>query len=132
MRSVAVHDWFGDCAAAAEVIDQSAAGAVDPRFDGAQRHFHSLGDLGVTQLVIVKQQKGLRVFGPQISQREVNFLGQMVSGTTIGRVVSDELDHWLGDRTPPPGGQGRAAAIAGDRQKPGQEIPLRIPAMQVF
>jgi hypothetical protein len=114
------------------VIDQGAAGSVDPGFDGTEGHIHSLGDLGVAQLLVMEQQKGLGVFGPQVSQREVNFLGQMVSGTVVGRVVGDELDHRLGNRTPPPGGQGRAAAIAGDRQEPGQEVALGIPTMQVF
>jgi hypothetical protein len=129
---VVVWRGLGDCAAAAEVIDQGAAGAVDPGFDGAQGHIHSLGDFGVTQLLIVEQQKGLGVFGPQVSQREVNFLGQMIGRSSVGRVVGDELDHRLGDRTPPPSGHGRAAAIAGNRQEPGQEVALRIPAMQVF
>src|SRR5690349_19382659 len=124
--------WFWDCAAAAEMLDQRAASAMDPGFDGAKGYLHGFGDFGVAQLLVVEQQKGVRVFGPQIRGRGVNFLGQLVGGAAVGCIVGDKLDHRLGNRTTTTGSQGSATAVARDRQEPRQKVPLRVPAMQVF
>jgi hypothetical protein len=114
------------------VIDQGATSAMDPGFDSAQGNIHRFGDLGVAQLLIVEQQKSLRIFGPEVGQCEVNFLGQLIGGPTVRRVIGDQLDHWLGKGTTATGRQGRATAIARNRQEPGHKISLGVPAMQVF
>jgi len=42
-------------------LDQSSPGAMDPSLDGTQRYSHGLGDLVVTQLMFMKQNKRLAI-----------------------------------------------------------------------
>ncbi len=104
---------------------------MDPGFDRSQGNFHRFGNLGVTQLLFVEQDKRLTVFRPYGSQCPVDFLrkagGRLLVWSIVRNLLNQPFPRWPA----PPGGNRRPAAVARDRQKPGFECPLRIPAMKV-
>jgi hypothetical protein len=57
------------------------AGPMHPRLDGAQRNRKALGDVGVRQAVLMKQQETLAMLPPQGREGEVEFLSQVGSAS---------------------------------------------------
>jgi len=121
----------GNRVAVAELLDQLAAGAMDPGFYGAQGNVHRQGNFTIAQLTLVKQQKRLLIFGPQVGEGQSHFLGQMVGGLLIGTIVGQEFGGTSERWAAAAGSQGSAATVAGNRKEPGLKVALGIPTMQI-
>jgi len=123
---------FRDRAALAQMVDQLASCAVNPRLNCAKRYVHRFRDFGITQLLLVKQYKRLSVIVPQPGQGQFDFLRKLVGRLAVGRIIGNQFYVRLRHRPTVAAGQSRPATVPRNRQQPRFEVTCRIPAMQVF
>src|SRR5262249_4417518 len=96
------HFTIFDRPALAEPVDQFPPRAMNPGLDRAERDIQHVGNLRVTQLLLVKQEKRPTILGPQVSERQMQFLGQLTASIVIWRVVRDQLFRQLACRPTTP------------------------------
>jgi hypothetical protein len=118
--------------ATAECLDHFSASSMNPSLHGPQWAIECRADFGIAQLLLVKQQKRLPVFAPQTRQRSPQLLSQVPGRLVVGPMVREVLDQRRARRAAHPLRQMAAAAIAGDRQQPGQELAASVPPRKAF
>src|SRR5262245_37212621 len=121
----------GDHAPLAQAINQLPPSPMHPGLDGSYGDVHGIRDLGVTQLLFMKQSKGPPIFVAQLRQSQSHLFGELLVWPLIGTGIDKQFGRGLGDWTSFASGQRRTATIAGNRQEPRLECPPRVPTMQV-
>src|SRR6478609_5202254 len=101
-----------------EPVDQFSSRAMDPSLDRPERDIQGVGNLRVTELLLVKQEKRPAILGSQVSERQMHFLGQLTTGVVIWRVVHDQFFRQFTRWPATTRGKRRPAAVAGNRQQP--------------
>ena len=109
---------------------QLGAGLEDEGLDLARGHADRRGDLGLRHAAELEQdQRGALVLG-QASEVGDQFAQVGAQGDAVGEPVERRLDVLDRDRSRPPRGQDRLAAVAGDRVQPGLHGLRELPGAQ--
>ena len=100
--------------------------------NGSQRNVHRFRNFTVTQLLLVKQGKGLPIVISNSRQGQRHFFRQIFSGLNIGQAVGNLFRQNLRGGTTFSVGKRRPAAVTRNCQQPRFKISSCVPAMKVF